>query len=566
MSNKTKIFEAINRFVNVPSTDPDDSRRRRLLNIILLFVGVLTFLTLVGSLLISRFSAVSSEDMITIIISTSVTLVAVLFLFFINRVSAGWFASAFFLLFLSIVLAFSDTPEELIAGRSLLVFTIPIVMASILLRPFFSFIFAGITFVEIYIIGMVAGEVRINPVAIAVFFMVAAISWLSSRTLEQALGELRIINAELDQRVIDRTHELSESLAREAAQAKQREAILNSIADGVVVFDNSDTAIVANPSLSSLTSVPQNGILGRSLTELLDMVALPAEEHARISDAFKHLEGAQSMRINWGKKTLSVSAADVQSEEGEPLGKVAVFRDVTREAELEKMKDTFLAVVSHELRTPLNAILGFAEMIRETVYGPVSDRQIRASSRIMENTRRLLAIVSELLDQAQIQSGRMKIHLEPCSLAELQKGLQDTMEKIAMDKGVKLYTEVDPALPSTLMGDSHRLQQILINLTANAIKFSPQDGEVRVSFKSQGREYWQIQVADTGEGIPPEDMEYIFETFRQVEVSATRRHGGVGLGLAIVKQLVELMNGRIAVESLVNVGSVFTITLPLITK
>jgi len=185
-------------------------------------------------------------------------------------------------------------------------------------------------------------------------------------------------------------------------------------------------------------------------------------------------------------------------------------------------------------------------------------------SRIMENSRRLLLIVGELLDQAQIQSGRMKISLEPCKPDELLKSIQDTMAKSATDKGINLNTLLDPMLPSTLLGDSQRLQQIMINLTNNAIKFSSAGASVQLSILRSGNEHWKIQVSDTGEGIPRESLEYVFDTFRQVESATTRKHGGVGLGLAIVKQLVELMNGEIAVESQVQVGSTFTITLPLI--
>ncbi len=227
------------------------------------------------------------------------------------------------------------------------------------------------------------------------------------------------------------------------------------------------------------------------------------------------------------------------------------------------MKDTFLAIVSHEMKTPLNAILGFAEMIKEAVYGPVNDNQGKAASRIMENSRRLLSIVSELLDQAQIQSGRMKISFEACKPEELLRSVEDTMSKIAADKGVSLTTTLDMALPPVLMGDAQRLQQIMINLTNNAIKFSSSGSEVRLSLSRYGESQWQIQVVDTGEGIPQESLEYIFDTFRQVESAATRKHGGVGLGLAIVKQLVELMNGKINVNSQLQVGSTFTVTLPI---
>jgi len=557
-----KIYQAIDRFITVSSTDPDDSRRRKLLNIVLLFVGGLTVFVLMAVLFNSEFVATTPQELNLILISTVITLLAAVTLFFVNRQYSGWLASTSFLIFLSLVLAFSDTPKELINGRSLVVFAIPIVMASILLRPYFSFVFAGLTVLEMYILGASAGIFEQNLIAMAVFFMIAALSWISSRTLETALRDLRVINAELDKRVSDRTYELSQSLSREAAQASQREAILNSIADGVVVFDNNGVAIVANPSISTLTRQPQSSLIGQRFSNLLDTDEISEDQRVKITDALSRPAPIPTFRMMWGKKTLSVNASEVKDIGKQSIGTVAVFRDVTREAELEKMKDTFVAVVSHELRTPLNAILGFAEMIKETVYGPVNESQHKASLRIMDNTSRLLGIVSELLDQAQIQSGRMKINMTNCTPAILLSDLQGTMEKIAEKKGLRLVTVLDPEMPVSLRGDPQRLQQIMINLANNAVKFT-EKGEIRVALNRAGPESWKIQVSDTGDGIPDDALGYVFETFRQVEGSATRKYGGVGLGLSIVKQLAELMGGNVGVQSKVGFGSIFTVTLPL---
>ena len=552
----------IDRYINVSSDDPDDSRRRRILNIILFFVGGVTFFVFVSGVIGSRFSNSNDEGVQLLLISSFVTLVASYFLYILNLRSVGWLASAIFLVFLSIVLAFSDTPEELVSGRSLVVFTIPIVMGSILLRPYFSFVFAGLSVIEIILIGSANNILDINPAVVGVFFMVAALSWLSSRTLEAALRDLRVINTELDKRVNERTRELSESLEREASQANQREAILNSIADGVVVFDNDGVAIVANPSSAAMIGKSSGNILGHKLVGLFSSEDVPVLQNELIKDLTLHPNEAPAFRINWNRKTLSVNAAEVRDNGGQSIGTVAVFRDVTREAELEKMKDTFMAIVSHELRTPLNAILGFAEMLKEQVYGPINEKQRNASTRVMDNANRLLLIVSELLDQAQIQSGRMKINNVMCSPAALLEELHGTMDTITASKGLKLITRLDEDVPDHLIGDPHRLQQILINLTNNAVKFT-EKGEVCVSIKKFDEDFWQIQVSDTGEGIPKEALNYVFETFRQVEDSVTRKQGGVGLGLSIVKQLAELMGGRVSVTSEVGSGSMFIVTLPL---
>lgn len=557
-----QFWKNINTF---DALEPDTARRGRVLNILLLgafilslvaFIFTLTFLTIT--------SAWDRPGNLLLLIGTLVFSIGALGLLYLNRRATN-LAGLLFLLLLTVVFSFSDVPSELANGRSSFVFFIPIAVAGLLLSSVSGFFFAILNSIIIAGLSFSINE-TVNIGTIIGFFMLAIISWLSSSSLERAITDLRKINAELDLRVADRTRELSESLAREAAQASQREAILDSIADGVVVFDNNGTAIVANPSLSALMNVPHEEIMGQKLDGLLKNSDLAGEERSRISDGLKQMGSSQAFRLDWGKKTFSINSAVVQSSNNAPLGTVAVFRDVTHEAELDKLKDTFLAIVSHEMKTPLNAIFGFAEMLKEHVYGPISESQSKVTVRIMENTRRLLSIVSELLDQAQVQSGRMKISLAPCSPDELVKSVNDTMSKIAEDKGIKLISSLDPSLPPVLMGDAHRLQQIMINLTNNAIKFSEPGGEVRLSATLKDQDFWQIQVADTGEGIPPEAQQYIFDTFRQVESTSTRKHGGVGLGLAIVKQLVELMNGTISVVSNVQAGSVFTVLLPLITE
>jgi PAS domain S-box-containing protein len=555
-----KVWNDLNQF---DALEPDEARRGRVLNILLLGAFSLSTVAFLGALtLIMVQSTWTRPGNVLLLVGTFSFSIGVLGLLFLNRQKTR-LTALLFLLLLTTVFVFSDVPGELANGRSSFVFFIPIAISSLLLAPLSSFLFAVLNGIIIITLTFIADS-TLNIGTIIGFFMLAIISWLSSNSLEQAIKDLRKINVELDMRVAERTRELSASLEREAMQASQREAILNSIADGVVVFDNAGTAIVANPSLSQLMDLPQQEILGQNLDVLLNQSGVTSGEKLQVNEGLKQKKQAAAFRINWGAKTMSIHAAEVQSAAKISLGTVAVFRDITREVELDKMKDTFLAIVSHEMRTPLNAILGFAEMIKEAVYGPVSDKQAKAVSRIMENSRRLLLIVGELLDQAQIQSGRMKISLEPCKPDELLKSIQDTMAKSATDKGINLNTLLDPMLPSTLLGDSQRLQQIMINLTNNAIKFSSAGASVQLSILRSGNEHWKIQVSDTGEGIPRESLEYVFDTFRQVESATTRKHGGVGLGLAIVKQLVELMNGEIAVESQVQVGSTFTITLPLI--
>jgi signal transduction histidine kinase len=184
------------------------------------------------------------------------------------------------------------------------------------------------------------------------------------------------------------------------------------------------------------------------------------------------------------------------------------------------------------------------------------------ANRIMTNTQRLLGLINDLLNQAQMEAGKLAIKMAPFRPGELLENLHAVMDKAAADKGLRLDSEIDSNLPETLNGDLERLHQILVNLVNNAIKFTDR-GSIHVKLFYPNENKWGIEVSDTGVGIPEAEMPYVFDTFRQVEGTATRVHGGFGLGLSIVKQLVILMNGEIEVRSILGEGSAFTITLPL---
>jgi two-component system phosphate regulon sensor histidine kinase PhoR len=394
--------------------------------------------------------------------------------------------------------------------------------------------------------------------------MLALVSWLSARSLDQALDELRGINLNLDKLVEQKTEELATTLSREIVLAGRNQAILNSIADGVIVFDANQVSILANPALSQITETPIEVLTGMSLADFIKTEYLSPANQGIIMGMIEHPDKIEtSIQVEWGKKTLAVSVARVRnSETDQALGAVAVIRDVTREAELEKMKSTFVAVVSHELRTPLNAIMGYAEMLKEAVYGAINEKQVAATIRIMVNTQRLLTMVGDLLDEAQIKAGKLSLTKQLFKTSSLLEAMHATMDKIAADKGLTLTDEIDLNMPNIITGDARRLQQIVINLVNNSAKFTEKGG-IHARILLSDPNHWAIEVTDTGLGIPEEEIPYIFDSFRQVENSTIRKHGGFGLGLAIVKQLVELMKGEITVTSELGKGSTFIINLPL---
>ncbi len=556
---------AINRLLTIETTDSDDARRRKLLNILLIGLAVLGILGLAATVFYTLIGVVNNQlengGSTFLVLTSLVFLVGVIIIFVINRYWSGLIASSVFLIFLTVLLAFSDNPEEVTNGRTLFYFAIPVIMASVLLRSYASFIFAGVCGLVISLVGLSLSQLP-NIAGIIGFFVIALISWLSSRSLEDTLRDLRTINRELDQRVSDRTRELSESLSREHAEGSRRQAILQGIGDGVIVLNNDNNVIMANPAISRLLEIPIHQIVEHNFDEILQSPILSDEDRNTFAQALGAADSnIAPMRIRWDNKTLSVKAAPVHDQNGHSIGNVAVLRDFTREAEVEEMKNTFVAMVSHELRTPLNAILGYSEMLRDAIYGPVNNKQANAADRILKNSRRLLDIVSDLLDKAQIEAGHLALQFTQFKTIEMVENLHSVMDKIANDKGLKLSAEIAPEMPDMLKGDPQRLQQVMVNLVNNAVKFTEKGG-IHLRIYRVTEEHWAFDVTDTGPGIAIEDQKYIFDPFRQVDGTSTRSHGGIGLGLSIVKRIIDLMGGRVFVQSTLGQGTTFTVILP----
>ena len=235
---------------------------------------------------------------------------------------------------------------------------------------------------------------------------------------------------------------------------------------------------------------------------------------------------------------------------------------ITEDAEqANQLKDEFLATVSHELRTPLNAVLGWARMLGSMELPP--DRAGHAIATIERNASALAHLIDDLLDVSRIVAGTLHLAPQPVDLVAVAQAALDTVRPLAAAKNVHLA--FSPALPAieTVSGDAGRLQQVIWNLLANAIKFTPEGGRVDV-FIEHSNDHMEVRVVDTGQGISPEFLPHVFERFRQADDATTRRHTGLGLGLAIVRQLVELHGGTVhAASQGVGRGATFTVRLPI---
>jgi signal transduction histidine kinase len=230
----------------------------------------------------------------------------------------------------------------------------------------------------------------------------------------------------------------------------------------------------------------------------------------------------------------------------------------------DRLKDQFLGIVSHELRTPLNAIQGFGSILADGVAGELSAEQVGYVHKMLDSSDVLLGLVEEILDVSRMQAGRFTLDRQAVQVSALVKEVLAERGTAALQKGLSLINEVPADLPA-VDADPRRARQVLSNLLTNAVKYTPEGGTVSIKAQVEG-DTLRVAVSDTGIGISESQRLRIFEAFTQVDMSNTRKAGGVGLGLFIVKGLVEAHGGEIGVESELGRGSTFWFTLPILSE
>ncbi|WON73795.1 ATP-binding protein [Nitrosospira sp. Is2] len=279
-----------------------------------------------------------------------------------------------------------------------------------------------------------------------------------------------------------------------------------------------------------------------------------------------HLTRAQAKRDVHGNVSMWVgSHTDIDSiKRGEEEKKQLLENERLARAEAERasrVKDEFLATLSHELRTPLNAILGWSQLILQGTMSP--DNIQRGLETIERNARAQNKLIADLLEMSSIISGKVRLDMQRLDLAVVVEAAVESIAPAAQAKGINLRTSIGSPGVGPVSGDNNRLQQIIWNLLSNAVKFTPRNGNVDIVMERVDS-YLQLTVKDTGPGIQPEFLPYVFDRFRQADSSLTRQHGGLGLGLSIVKQLVGLHGGTVRAESAgQGKGAAFIVCLPL---
>ena len=257
----------------------------------------------------------------------------------------------------------------------------------------------------------------------------------------------------------------------------------------------------------------------------------------------------------------------IQKREKELRDQADELRIATAKArEASRVKGEFMANISHELRTPLNAIIGFSDMLLMGIGGELNENQQHKITRLRENGMRLLSLINNVLDLTRIESRRIELAQKPFGPRALVERVTSQMEVLANQKQLELKTHLSADLPVILIGDEQRIEQVIVNLLANAFKFTAK-GSITVNVgTNRAEKTWKIDVTDTGTGIPPHALDLIFEEFRQLDSSSSRSFKGSGLGLTIARNLVRVMDGQIAVKSDIGVGSTFTVTLPILAE
>jgi two-component system, cell cycle sensor histidine kinase PleC len=278
--------------------------------------------------------------------------------------------------------------------------------------------------------------------------------------------------------------------------------------------------------------------------------------------------GPHLMRLYKGRQLsrLEAASSELAARVNAATEELATQNELLRRQAIQleqasAAKSQFLANMSHELRTPLNAILGYTNMLLQGVNGELQPPQRRSLSRIDSNGRHLLEIINEILDITRIEAGRMPLHLSEFRLPELIQEVMAELDPIIVRSKLAVSAVVDPNLPA-VHSDRQKVKQIVVNLLSNALKFTHEGSIKMMATYEVPTATLHISVADTGIGIDPSQQERIFEDFQQVDNSPTRAYGGTGLGLSICRRLAAMLDGRVAVESAVGKGSMFTLFLP----
>lgn len=397
---------------------------------------------------------------------------------------------------------------------------------------------------------------------------------ISNLFTEELSKKVSSVNRQLSkkyEKVIDQVQKGTEIIKKKyeklGVEKKQTEAVIRSIAEGLVVVNEKGEVLLMNPAAEKLLGTRKEQKIGKSILkdlkdeQLISLVTKPQGKEGKES---------MGMELNSGedetKRVLRASTAVIENEYGKTVGMVSVLSDITKQKELDRMKSDFVSKVSHELRTPIVTTQNSISLLLNRATGSLTQEQEKFLTIAQRNLKRLGLLIDDLLDLSKIDASKMKMEFMPHSIEKLIDEVCDTLVAWAKAKAVKIEKRIQKNIPEVNL-DFNRMVQVLNNIIGNAIKFTFKDGTVTVEAMLDGaQKNVLISVTDTGVGIAEKDLNKIFDKFQQVGERALTDISGTGLGLSIAKEIVGLHGGKIWAESEKGQWAKFTFSMPIINE
>ncbi|MFH1800495.1 MAG: ATP-binding protein [Candidatus Omnitrophota bacterium] len=363
------------------------------------------------------------------------------------------------------------------------------------------------------------------------------------------------------QTVSERYQKLDTSFKELGEEKKQTEEVVRSMAEGVIMVNKKGEIMLMNPAAERLLGVKKEDKIGQSILndlkeeQLVSLVQQPA-------DSTKSKEIIVQSQSDQVKKVLQASNAVIESEDGKTVGFVSVLSDVTKQKELENLKNAFLTSISHELRTPITCIQGSLQILCDSSINKLTPSQEKFITIALNNVKRLSRLINDLLDLSKLEAKKFTIKPTLFRVNDLVQSLVNEFGAWGKTKEITIQADVPESLE--IEADKDRIGQVLTNLIGNALKFTPNSGTITIVGKPAANAgIIELGVRDNGPGIAKKDFQKLFEKFSRIESKAMQGVSGTGLGLTIAKEIVELHGGKIWVESQEGKGSYFVFELPV---